>query len=200
MALALDNFKVPYTYFGDQKLRGGNLRAKYDVIVYPHVGGSPQSQVNGLPMTGKPLPYKKTAETPNLGAQDESDDIRGGMGLEGLAEAGEVRRAGRHAHRGGLDAARCCPPTASRAASRVEEPAGPVRPRLDPESACSPTRRARIAYGYDGDALPVYFSQGPVLSAGRRRPGRVPARSWAAVRRFPGVGHEHHAQRRLPDR
>ena len=83
--LALDQFKVPYTYFGDTKLREGNLRAKYDVIVFPHVGGTPQSQVNGIPMTGDPIPYKASELTPNLGVQDAADDIRGGMGLEGLA-------------------------------------------------------------------------------------------------------------------
>ncbi len=30
---ALDTYGVPYTYFGDIKLREGNLRAKYDVIL-----------------------------------------------------------------------------------------------------------------------------------------------------------------------
>ena len=49
---ALDTYGVPYTYFGDIKLREGNLRAKYDVIVFPHVGGNAQSQVNGIPKTG----------------------------------------------------------------------------------------------------------------------------------------------------
>ena len=37
--LALDTFKVPYTYFAAPKLREGNLRSKYDVIVFPHAGG-----------------------------------------------------------------------------------------------------------------------------------------------------------------
>ncbi len=37
---ALDYYGVPYTYFADQKLRDGNLRAHYDVIVFPHVGGT----------------------------------------------------------------------------------------------------------------------------------------------------------------
>src|SRR5262249_57484773 len=84
---ALDTFGVPYTYFADQKLREGNLRAKYDVLIFPHVGGSAVSQVNGMPKTGNaPLPYKKTPETPNLAFVDSSDDIRGGMGIEGLAE------------------------------------------------------------------------------------------------------------------
>ncbi len=84
---ALDYYGVPFTYFADQKLRQGNLRAKYDVLIYPHVGGTPQSQLAGVPMTGNdPIPYKKTKLTPNLGALDQSDDIRGGMGVEGLAE------------------------------------------------------------------------------------------------------------------
>ena len=66
---ALDTYGMPYTYFGDIKLREGNLRQQYDVIIFPHVGGSAQAQVNGIPKTGSlPLPYKKTAETPNLGA------------------------------------------------------------------------------------------------------------------------------------
>jgi hypothetical protein len=84
---ALDTYGIPYTYFADQKLRDGNLRAKYDVILFPHVGGNAVSQVNGIARTGSaPLPYKKTDQTPNLGAVDSSDDIRGGMGIEGLAE------------------------------------------------------------------------------------------------------------------
>ena len=45
---ALDTYGVPYTYFADQKLREGNLRAKYDVILFPHVGGTAVAQVNGI--------------------------------------------------------------------------------------------------------------------------------------------------------
>ena len=77
---------MPYTYFADQKLKTEtNLRAKYDVIIFPHVGGTPISQVNGMAMTGNaPLPYKKTDKFPNLAYVDSSDDIRGGMGMEGL--------------------------------------------------------------------------------------------------------------------
>src|SRR2546423_11747014 len=92
---AFDAFGVPYTYFADQKLKEGNLRAKYDVLVFPHVGGSAISQVNGMPETGaSPLPYKKTAEFPNIGAIDQSDDIRGGMGIEGLAELAKFVQEG----------------------------------------------------------------------------------------------------------
>ena len=38
---ALDTYGVPYTYFADQKLKDEtNLRSKYDVIIFPHVGGT----------------------------------------------------------------------------------------------------------------------------------------------------------------
>src|SRR5690606_31436236 len=92
---AFDTYGVPYEYFADQRLREGNLRSKYDVIIFPSVGGSAQAQVNGIAMTGTmPLPYKKTDATPNLGANDESDDIRGGMGIEGLMALYEFVKAG----------------------------------------------------------------------------------------------------------
>jgi hypothetical protein len=92
---ALDTYGVPYTYFSDQKLRDGNLRAKYDVIIFPHIGGSATSQVNGIPKTtAAAIPYKKSAATPNLGALDQTDDIRGGMGMEGLLELAKFVQAG----------------------------------------------------------------------------------------------------------
>ena len=56
---ALDYYKIPYTYFADKLLREGNLRAKYDVIVFPTVGGTAQSMLAGVG-GNKPIPYKKT--------------------------------------------------------------------------------------------------------------------------------------------
>jgi hypothetical protein len=35
-------------------------------------------------MVGEPIPWKKTPQTPNLGQPDETDDIRGGIELEGV--------------------------------------------------------------------------------------------------------------------
>src|SRR5260370_37524564 len=88
---ALDYYGVPYTYFSDQKLREGHVREKYDVIIYPHVGGTPQSHLNGIPKTGPdPVPYKKSELTPNPGANDKSDDIRGGKCETGLAVVTQV--------------------------------------------------------------------------------------------------------------
>ena len=129
---ALDTYGVPYTYFGDIKLREGNLRAKYDVIIFPHVGaGNAQAHVNGIPKTGTaPLPYKKTTEYPALGANDSADDIRGGMGWEGLMELVDLRAGGRDVDHRRIDIHHL--PLVQRDQRRdAREPDGPLRPRID---------------------------------------------------------------------
>jgi hypothetical protein len=74
-----------------------DLRSKYDVILFPPVGrGDPLMVVNGLPTDwGNPLPWKNTPETPNLGKNDDStDDIRPGLGLDGLAHLRDFVKQG----------------------------------------------------------------------------------------------------------
>lgn len=162
---ALDHYGVPYEYFADQKLREGNLRAKYDVIIYPHVGGDAQSQVNGIAMTGElPLPYRRSAETPNLGGIDESDDIRGGMGFDGLVElANFVREGGTLLVEGAT--ASIFPEYGLTSGVTVENPADLVAPGSIHRGIIS-DKTSPIAYGYSGDQLPVFFKKDLVLSAG----------------------------------
>ncbi|MDQ3948862.1 MAG: hypothetical protein M3282_00815, partial [Gemmatimonadota bacterium] len=159
---ALDTYGVPYTYFADQKLREGNLRAKYDVIVYPHVGGTAQSQVNGIPKTSdRPLPYKKTDATPNLGVMDQSDDIRGGMGLEGLAELRKfVEQGGTLIVEGST--ATIFPEYGLTSGVTVEEPTQ-LFARGTILRGIVADRRSPLAYGFDAQ-VPIYFNQAPVLS------------------------------------
>ncbi len=173
---ALDTYGLPYTYFADQKLKEGNLRAKYDVIIFPHVGGTAQSQVNGMPVTGRaPLPYKKTDTTPNLGYVDQSDDIRGGMELAGLLELAKfVQEGGTLITEGSTTT--IFPEYGITQGVTVEEPTqlfvrGSIL-RSKWSDAKSP-----IAYGYDNSAdLPVYFNQAPVLNAsGSGIPGEFAA-------------------------
>ncbi|HEU4886625.1 MAG TPA: M14 family zinc carboxypeptidase, partial [Thermoanaerobaculia bacterium] len=60
--LALELMGVPYDYISTQDVaQMPDLRAKYDAILFPPVGGSrsPQEIVNGYP-AGPPLPWKKT--------------------------------------------------------------------------------------------------------------------------------------------
>ncbi len=57
---ALDHYGIPYTYFADIKLREGGLRKKYDVLIYPNVGGSPREQLMGVAMNGNdPIPVQE---------------------------------------------------------------------------------------------------------------------------------------------
>ena len=92
--LALDECEIPYSYISDQDVRATpDLKAKYDVIVFPPVTSSLPTLINGVRKRllddgtdfGGPVPFKSTALTPNLGGVDDSDDIRGGLGFDGLA-------------------------------------------------------------------------------------------------------------------
>jgi hypothetical protein len=161
---AFDTYGVKYTYFGDIKLRDGNLRQKFDVIVFPHVGGNAQAQVAGLARTGKlPLPYRKSAETPNLGGIDEADDIRGGMGWEGLMELVKfVQQGGTHIVEGSTST--IFPEYNVTTGVTVESPDG-LFVRGSVMRGVVADRRSPIAYGYDAQ-VPVYFNQDPVLNAG----------------------------------
>jgi len=183
---ALDTYGVPYTYFADQKLREGNLRQKYDVIVFPHVGGTAQAQVNGIATTGTlPLPYKKTAETPNLGAQDQSEDIRGGMGWDGLMELVKfVQQGGTLITEGST--ATIFPDYRITSGVNVESPSG-LFVRGSILRGVFADKTSPIAYGYDGVNLPVYFNQDPVLNAGTVAGGEVGGGRGGAAP-IPGVG------------
>ena len=159
---ALDTYGIPYSYFGGIKLRDANLRQKYDVIIMPDIGGSVQSMVNGVAKIGNtPLPYKKTAEFPSLGTPDSSDDIRGGMGFEGVKNLYEfVQQGGTLIVEGSTSL--IMPGYNLAPGVTVEEPdslfarGSVMRGMID-------DMKSPIVYGYGSDQLPVYFNQGPVM-------------------------------------
>jgi hypothetical protein len=93
---SLDQRKAPYTYLRDEDIRAGNLRSRIDVLLYGHVDLELAEQIEGLPKSWSPMPFKKTVETPSFGTPAESDDITGGIGYEGLAQIQ------RFVHEGGL--------------------------------------------------------------------------------------------------
>ncbi|HXW08642.1 MAG TPA: M14 family zinc carboxypeptidase [Vicinamibacterales bacterium] len=179
---AFDTYGVKYTYLGDIRLREGDLRGRFDVIVLPHIGGSAQAQVAGLARTGRlPLPYRKTPDTPNLGGIDEADDIRGGMGWDGLTELVKfVQQGGTLIVEGST--ATIFPEYNVTTGVTVESPQGLfVRGSIVRGVIADP--RSPIAYGYDAQ-VPVYFNQDPVLHAAGAS-GGFPGLAGSGI---PGVG------------
>ncbi len=83
---AFDTEGVPYATISTQTAaKDDDLRSKYDVIVFAPVGrSSPEMIIDGLPRWNNPMPWEKTDLTPNLGRVDSTDDIRPGLGYDGL--------------------------------------------------------------------------------------------------------------------
>ena len=160
---ALDHFEVGYDLIYKERVRQGNLRASYDVIVMPSQGrGSAKSIVFDVESKGKPLDYSKSAEFPSLGMYGQSADITGGMGLPGVVEFDRFVREGGVLIT--LGAASYFPPEfgitlevdASRPTPQFYAP-GPI---VEAE-ILKPMHP--IFYGYDQRTVPVRYANGPLL-------------------------------------
>jgi hypothetical protein len=159
---AFDQMGIPYTYISDQSLTRSGALDRFDVVVFPHVSGSTQVLINGRPKIGPPVPWRKTASTPNLGRWDETNDVRQGMGMDGAATLK------RFVERGGLL-------ITSGNSSRLPVDLGfstsvsiPTTTRLNARGAiyrAQPVATASpILYGYDSPSFPVYFNQQPLFN------------------------------------
>jgi len=161
--IEFDRLQIPFSYISDHVIRDTpNLRDKYDVIVFPPVGGSAQGIVNGTPMRGDPVPWKQSDITPNMGfSPDQTDDMRGGMQLRG------VLNLQRFIEDGGLfitisSIARIPIDYGITSGVSIQD-ARQLNARGSIFSAQFADKKSPIAYGY-GDSLPVYFSQAPLLN------------------------------------
>jgi hypothetical protein len=162
--MALDKFKVPYTYFADNLVRQGNLKQKYDVIIFPHAGGTGNGLVYGGVQGNEPRPYKKTPETPHLGIQDSTDDMRGGLGYDGLQELMKfVQDGGVLITEGGTST--IFPEFNLTPGITIEQGEG-LNARGSVLKTVLGDRRSPVLYGYDQNNLAVYFNQGPIFSVG----------------------------------
>jgi hypothetical protein len=77
-----DKFGIPYDLIYKERLKPGNLRADYDVIVMPTQQANRQAVFQAP--AARPVPYMKDAKYKFLGMYGESPDISGGMGGEGV--------------------------------------------------------------------------------------------------------------------
>lgn len=168
--VALEQLRVPYAYISTQEVaKDSDLKAKYDVIILAPVGRGTAAIINGMPMWGNPIPWKNTSLTPNLSAGSETDDIRPGLGLSGVANLQQFVQSG------GLfitvDDTTDLPIsngfTAGVAVTRSQRlrAVGDVL-RIKTVDSSSP-----IAYGY-GDSLAMYCSNGPIFNISNVAGGR----------------------------
>jgi hypothetical protein len=132
----------------------------------PHQTQNGKSVVFEQPKLSRPLPYKKSAEFKSLGEYAETDDVRGGMGLEGVTEFQRFLDAGGLVMTFGV-------------ASYFPAEFG-LAPGVDAQRpatgwyAPGPYVQAEILqpahplfYGYNGQkTLPVRWADGPLLQAG----------------------------------
>ncbi len=165
--MAFDQLGVPYAYIPVQEVRDTpDLRAKYDVIVFPPGGmfGRVQRLVNGVG-GANPIPWVKSEATPNIGTPDARDDIRGGIELSGIAHLRTFLEDG------GLFVPVTGMAELPIAYGFVESVAVAQAPKLQAVGSILSANITDIAspigYGYERN-LGVYFNQGPVLETGMK--------------------------------
>lgn len=160
---ALDSFGVEYELIYKERVRKGGLRQAFDVILIPSQAGSGKRLVFDVDSGARPLSYKSSAERKSLGAYGESEDISGGMGLEGAAEMEKFVREGGVMIT--LGAASFFPPefgltrtlNAGRTTGAFYAP-GPVV-ELEISKAGHP-----LFYGYGEKKVPVRYANGPIFA------------------------------------
>jgi hypothetical protein len=178
---AFDQYELKYDLIFKERLKKGNLRGSYDVIVIPNQGRGAKGLVYDIePRPGKPpLAYTKTDQFKNLGMYGESEDITGGMGLEGVVEFQKFVDAGGVMVT--LGTASSFPAEfgiardveASRTSPQFYAP-GPIV-QAEIERTSSP-----IFYGYEEKTIPVRWANGPLLSLPQKD------REQQELMRFPG--------------
>ena len=160
--MGLDKMGVSYTYFGDNEVRRGNLRDRFDVILYP--GASVQIDGGEMPIGGTPQPYKKSALTPNVGTPDETDDRRGGLGRDGVRELQKFVEAGGVLITEGQTTQALVEFSMAPGVS-VADTTGAYVPGSVMKTLLG-DKTNPILYGYDQDALAVLIKNGPALQVG----------------------------------
>ncbi len=164
--LAFEKLGIPYSYISVHDIRDTkDLKSLYDVIIFPPVMfGKAQRLVNGI-SGNSPIPWKKSEKYPHLGGPDSSDDIRGGMGLEGVVHLKKFIEDG------GLFV-----PITNTASIPIDyglaESVAVIKPtKLKTAGSVLEARfsdlNSPVAYGYD-HTLAVHFNGAPVLETGMK--------------------------------
>ena len=163
LRVGLDEYAIPYDYVSVHDVRDTpRLKDRWDVILFGPSSPDALGIVRGV--TGDdPLPWKASEVTPNIGRQASTDDMRGGLELEG------VLHLQRFVEEGGvfvtLQNSSSLPVHFGLAPGvRVVQPADLWAPggvfRVEKKDADHP-----VTWGY-GAELGVYFNRGPIFATG----------------------------------
>ncbi len=162
--IALDELEIPYDYISVHEIRDNpRLRDTYDVILFGPMRGNALSIVDGL--TGdKPIPWKKTDLTPNIGRQASTDDMRGGLELDGILHLRDfIKEGGLLITLTGSSSL----PIHFGLAKGISVASTPnLWARGSVYKADIVDKYSPVSFGY-GDELGVYFSSSPVFRLGR---------------------------------
>lgn len=166
--IEFDRLGIPYDYISDHVIRNTvNLREKWDVIIWGPARGSAQAIVRGVPKRGEnepPIPWQKSDLTPNMGqSPDTTGDIRGGMGIIGVANLQRFIESGGLFVTIGNNAA--LPIDFGITEGVSIQDARQLQARGSVFNANFADRKSPIAYGYD-EKLAIYFSQAPLFQTG----------------------------------
>jgi hypothetical protein len=160
---AFDTMGIPYDYVPEDRLRDGDLRARYDVVIFPDQGRSATARqiFEGVDPRQGPLPYMPSPAQPSLGVHSHSANTTGGMGFEGLAALRDF------VHGGGTLIFEGSAATLPIEFGMVRGVSLRQTPQLFSPGSIVQARVANrahpIAFGYD-DALPVFDRFGPYFA------------------------------------
>ncbi len=172
LRLGMDKYGVPYDYISVHEVRDDpNLIDSYDVLIFGPSSANALSVVRGV--TGdEPIAWKASELTPNIGRQASTDDMRGGLELEGVLNLKRfVEQGGTYVAIGNSSSV----PIHFGLAQGITIQSTPdMWARGGVFRTTKDDVQSPIGYGY-GDELGVYFNTAPVFGGGRgrgRRGGR----------------------------
>jgi hypothetical protein len=172
---AFDTMGIPYTYLPEDRIGDMDLRASFDVILFPDQGRSASGRqiFEGLNPDDGPIAWEPHPDYPALGQISTTADMTGGMGYEGLlalrtfVEEGGALLA--------LGSAATLPielgmvrGVSLRSPSNLFSPGSIVRAR-------APNPGHPIVWGYD-ESFPAFDRFGPYLSVSSSRQEGVAVR------------------------
>ena len=169
-----DKFGIPFDLIYKERVKKGNLKNDYDVIVMPTQNANRAAVF--APPAARPVPYKKDPRYKFVGMYGESDDITGGMGAAGVEAFQRFLDAGGTLVTMGA-AVRF--PTELGMARTVDAAANTTSNFYAPR----PIVQAEVLrldhpvfYGYTEKLMPVKYFAGPLMTVGEPDRSNVLAR------------------------